>query len=107
MLSDPSLPMSSLHCSLSAHSLHCLLLIIYENIWADCFTRAPYICQHNFQKIEALISVFRDDAYLKEPALETVLKIQLYNNSLHRFEGAKAPYIYPLYGLGELPQVCA
>lgn len=46
----------------------------------------------------------RDDAYLREPALETVRKIQLYNDSLHRFEGTKSPYIYPLYGLGELPQ---
>ena len=47
----------------------------------------------------------RDDAYMNEPAEETVLKIQLYNDSLHRFEGTKSPYIYPLYGLGELPQV--
>ena len=45
--------------------------------------------------------------YLREPALETVKKIQLYNDSLHRFEGTKSPYIYPLYGLGELPQVTA
>jgi len=42
---------------------------------------------------------------MSEPAEETVLKIQLYNDSLHRFEGIKSPYIYPLYGLGELPQV--
>jgi Rab GDP dissociation inhibitor len=42
---------------------------------------------------------------MSEPAEETVLKIQLYNDSLHRFEGTKSPYIYPLYGLGELPQV--
>ena len=42
---------------------------------------------------------------MNEPAEETVLKIQLYNDSLHRFEGTKSPYIYPLYGLGELPQV--
>lgn len=47
----------------------------------------------------------RDDSYLREPALETVKKIKLYNDSLHRFEGTKSPYIYPLYGLGELPQV--
>ena len=52
-------------------------------------------------------SCCRDDAYLREPALETVKKIQLYNDSLHRFEGTKSPYIYPLYGLGELPQVTA
>ena len=51
------------------------------------------------------LALHRDDGYLREPAIETVRKIQLYNDSLHRFEGTKSPYIYPLYGLGELPQV--
>ena len=40
-----------------------------------------------------------------EPALATVKKIRLYYDSLTRFEGTNSPYIYPLYGLGELPQV--
>lgn len=40
-----------------------------------------------------------------EPALPTVKKIRLYYDSLMRFEGTSSPYIYPLYGLGELPQV--
>jgi len=53
------------------------------------------------------IALHRDDAYMSEPAEDTVLKIQLYNDSLHRFEGTKSPYIYPLYGLGELPQAFA
>lgn len=30
---------------------------------------------------------------------------KLYAESLARFQGG-SPYIYPLYGLGELPQVC-
>ena len=36
-----------------------------------------------------------------------MLKIKLYNESLMRFfdQGIRSPYIYPLYGLGELPQV--
>lgn len=42
-----------------------------------------------------------------EPALPTVQKIRLYYDSLMRFEGTASPYIYPLYGLGELPQVSA
>ncbi len=46
----------------------------------------------------------RDDTYMMEPALPTVLKIKLYHESLTRFEGTLSPYIYPLYGLGELPQ---
>ena len=40
-----------------------------------------------------------------EPALPTVLKIKLYYESVTRFAGVLSPYIYPLYGLGELPQV--
>ena len=39
------------------------------------------------------------------PAWPTVQKIKLYYESLMRFESASSPYIYPLYGLGELPQV--
>ncbi len=47
----------------------------------------------------------RDDRYLSEPALPTVLKIKLYHDSLTRYDGLLSPYIYPRYGLGELPQV--
>lgn len=47
----------------------------------------------------------RDDAYLDQPALPTVEKIKLYHDSLLRYDGLTSPYIYPRYGLGELPQV--
>jgi Rab GDP dissociation inhibitor len=33
-----------------------------------------------------------------------VERIKLYKDSLLRFEGMTSPYLYPLYGLGELPQ---
>jgi len=46
----------------------------------------------------------RDDAYLTLPALPTVMKIKLYHDSLSRYEGLNSPYLYPRYGLGELPQ---
>lgn len=36
-----------------------------------------------------------------------MLKIKLYYDSMMRYEGLKSPYIYPLYGLGELPQAFA
>jgi len=50
------------------------------------------------------ICLYLNDDYLKEPALESVLRMQLYFNSLARYASAKSPYLYPLYGLGELPQ---
>ncbi|KAI9298850.1 rab GDP-dissociation inhibitor [Neoconidiobolus thromboides FSU 785] len=43
-----------------------------------------------------------DDDYLTKPAFETYEKIMLYVSSMARY--GKSPYIYPLYGLGELPQ---
>merc|ERR1711879_1018537 len=43
-----------------------------------------------------------DDNYKREPARETFERIMLYTSSMARY--GKSPYIYPLYGLGELPQ---
>jgi len=51
------------------------------------------------------LALHRDDEYLKQPALDSILKIKLYVESLARY--TKSPYIYPLYGLGELPQAFA
>jgi hypothetical protein len=34
-----------------------------------------------------------------------VLRIKLYHDSLFRYDGLTSPYLYPRYGLGELPQV--
>lgn len=48
------------------------------------------------------LALYRDDDYLKEPAVATINRIKLYSDSLARY--GKSPYLYPLYGLGELPQ---
>lgn len=48
------------------------------------------------------LALHRDDEYLKKPCLETIIRIKLYSDSLARY--GKSPYLYPLYGLGELPQ---
>ncbi|MEQ2296378.1 Rab GDP dissociation inhibitor beta, partial [Ameca splendens] len=40
--------------------------------------------------------------YLDLPCIETINRIKLYSESLARY--GKSPYLYPLYGLGELPQ---
>merc|ERR1712027_283882 len=48
------------------------------------------------------LALFRNDDYLKEPCGEAIKRIKLYSDSLARY--GKSPYLYPLYGLGELPQ---
>lgn len=51
------------------------------------------------------LALYRDESYMTEPALPTVMRIQLYATSLARH--GRSPYLYPLYGLGELPQAFA
>ncbi|KAI9761094.1 MAG: Structural maintenance of chromosomes protein 2 [Chaenotheca gracillima] len=50
------------------------------------------------------MALYQTDEYIgqKGMALDTILRIRLYVNSMARY--GKSPYIYPLYGLGELPQ---
>ncbi|XP_075713602.1 rab GDP dissociation inhibitor beta [Rhinoderma darwinii] len=48
------------------------------------------------------LALYRTDEYLQQPCLETINRIKLYSESLARY--GKSPYLYPLYGLGELPQ---
>ncbi|KAI1142147.1 rab GDP-dissociation inhibitor [Hypoxylon sp. FL0543] len=50
------------------------------------------------------MALYLNDGYLDEAgkAPETIERIRLYGNSVARY--GKSPYIYPLYGLGELPQ---
>lgn len=48
------------------------------------------------------LALYRDDDYLTQPAVQTIRRIKLYSDSLARY--GKSPYLYPMYGLGELPQ---
>jgi len=48
------------------------------------------------------LALHRDDDYLAKPCVETIRRIKLYSDSLARY--GKSPYLYPMYGLGELPQ---
>ncbi|KAK8562772.1 hypothetical protein V6N13_018666 [Hibiscus sabdariffa] len=52
------------------------------------------------------LALHKDDSYLDQPAMSFVKRMKLYAESLARFQGG-SPYIYPLYGLGELPQAFA
>lgn len=51
------------------------------------------------------LALHLDEEYLQRPALETCKRIRMYMESMLRF--GKSPYVYPLYGLGELPQAFA
>lgn len=52
------------------------------------------------------VGLYLDDDYLDKPGcLDFWKRTQLYYESLSRY--SKSPYIYPLYGLGELPQAFA
>ncbi|OJD16846.1 hypothetical protein AJ78_03036 [Emergomyces pasteurianus Ep9510] len=50
------------------------------------------------------MALYQSDDYITEAgkARETIDRIRLYVNSMARY--GKSPYIYPLFGLGELPQ---
>lgn len=50
------------------------------------------------------MALYQTDDYIdrKGGAPEAIERIRLYGNSVTRY--GKSPYIYPLYGLGELPQ---
>ncbi|KAF5385470.1 hypothetical protein D9757_005399 [Collybiopsis confluens] len=48
------------------------------------------------------MALYLDDDYITKPARATYERIVLYTSSMARY--GKSPYIYPLYGLGELPQ---
>lgn len=51
------------------------------------------------------LALYRDDSYLNQPCADMISRIKLYCESLARY--GKSPYLYPMYGLGELPQAFA
>ncbi|KAH3768047.1 Rab GDP dissociation inhibitor alpha [Pelomyxa schiedti] len=48
------------------------------------------------------LALYPDDSYMSKPAIETIRKLKLYYRSLARY--STSPYLYSLYGVGELPQ---
>jgi Rab GDP dissociation inhibitor len=48
------------------------------------------------------MALYTDDAYLSQPIVPTLARIKLYSDSVARY--GNSPFLYPLYGLGELPQ---
>ena len=48
------------------------------------------------------VALHENDNYLKEPAVDTLQKIQLYMESMGKY--GDSPFLYPVYGLGGLPE---
>ncbi|KXJ25385.1 Rab GDP dissociation inhibitor beta [Exaiptasia diaphana] len=48
------------------------------------------------------LALHRDESYKQQPCEQSLVKIKLYCDSLASY--GTSPYLYPLYGLGELPQ---
>lgn len=62
-----------------------------------------YKCSENIQAFTGhSIALYLDDSYLDEPALPFIERVKLYAFSVTRY--GNSPYIYPLYGLGGLPE---
>lgn len=48
------------------------------------------------------LALYRSEEYQSEPLFRFCDRVKLYSDSLAKY--GKSPYLYPLYGLGELPQ---
>jgi Rab GDP dissociation inhibitor len=71
--------------------------------WSMKDVYAEYGLDENTQSfIGHAMALMRDDDYLNQPAQQTIDAIQLYCYSIERY--GKSPYIYPLYGLGTMPE---
>jgi Rab GDP dissociation inhibitor len=66
---------------------------LYDKFGLDANTQQ--FCGH-------AIALQLDDKYLDQPAKETCESMKLYANSVLRY--GNSPYIYPVYGLGGLPE---
>lgn len=60
------------------------------------------LCEDTMDFIGHAVALYTDDEYLSKPCGPTLAKIQLYMNSISMY--GRSPFIYPLYGLGGLPE---
>jgi len=51
------------------------------------------------------LALYRDEDWPNRSCVETIERVRLYHESL--LQHGKSPYLYPLYGLGDLPQAFA
>lgn len=73
----------------------CTMKEVYDKFGLEASTR---------DFIGHAMALYTEDNYISTPgqAKEAVTRVRLYAQSMARY--GKSPYIYPLYGLGELPQ---
>jgi len=97
-------------CKLSDRSTWKAGTISKTSLALDTMTGDKFFAYWGFEKatIEFLTHaccLYRDESYKMEPAIHLVKRMQLYLDSRTRFGPlATSPYVYPSYGLGELPQ---
>lgn len=60
------------------------------------------LCDATHQFISHAMCLETDDDHLDKPAIQTLPNLQTYCTSLETY--GKSPYIYPMYGLGGLPE---
>ncbi|CDU20931.1 hypothetical protein YYC_01732 [Plasmodium yoelii 17X] len=60
------------------------------------------LCQLTIDFLGHAVALYLNDDYLKQPAYITLERIKLYMHSISAF--GKSPFIYPLYGLGGIPE---
>jgi Rab GDP dissociation inhibitor len=75
-----------------------------DTITGDKFFAYWGLEKHTIEFLTHACCLYRDESYRNRPAIELVKKMQLYLESKTRFANMTSPYLYPLYGLGELPQ---
>ena len=82
-------------CCVGLNLNHCTMKDVYDKFGLEATTR---------DFIGHSMALYSTDDYINASGMarETVERIRLYANSMARY--GKSPYIYPLYGLGELPQ---
>uniref|UniRef100_A0A8C9LKF4 Rab GDP dissociation inhibitor n=1 Tax=Piliocolobus tephrosceles TaxID=591936 RepID=A0A8C9LKF4_9PRIM len=60
------------------------------------------LCQLTIDFLGHAVALYLNDDYLTQPAYKTLERIKLYMQSISTF--GKSPFIYPLYGLGGIPE---
>ncbi|KAG6432996.1 hypothetical protein SASPL_104598 [Salvia splendens] len=102
---------SHTYASLYHTAIYTKLLIRNQLILAPVLTYEFLVTKYELEDdtiefIGHALALHFSDEYLDKPAVTFVKRMKLYAESLARFQSG-SPYLYPMYGLGELPQAFA